>query len=348
MSELRKDPILDRWVIIAADRGRRPSDFKPEPPAPPPSACPFCAGNEGKTPPEVYAVRDGTGPNTAGWDVRVVPNKFPALTIEGSITHHGIGLLDWMTGVGAHEVVIEGPEHGFRFETAPMDHMLKVIGTFRQRLTDLRQDKRFRHIIVFRNWGAEAGASLSHPHSQIIALSVVPDIMKQKLRAARRHYHRKERCIFCDLIEQEIALPDRVIYKNDHAVVLSPFAARFPFEAAIFPRRHSHDFTLLTPEEQVGFIEAMQFVLQRYVTELSDPPYNLMLQTAPNLVPRPGRPDYWGTVAYDFHWHVELIPRLTKQAGFEWGTGFFINPVAPEDAAGFLRAPAAVAPETVH
>ncbi len=347
MSELRRDPVLDRWVIIAADRGRRPSDFKPEPPAPPPSACPFCVGNEAKTPPEVYAVRDGTLPNTRGWDVRVVPNKFPALTIEGDITHHGIGLLDWMTGIGAHEVVIESPEHSFRFDTAPVEHMLKVIGTFGQRLTDLRRDQRFRHIIVFRNWGADAGASLSHPHSQIIALSVVPDIMKQKLRAAREHFRHKERCIFCDLIEQEIALPDRVIFKNDHAVVLSPFAARFPFEAAVFPRRHSHDFTLMTPDEQVGFIEALQFVLQRYVTELSDPPYNLMVQTAPNLVARPGRPDYWGTLAFDFHWHVELIPRLTKMAGFEWGTGFFINPVAPEDAAGFLRAPTE-APATVH
>ncbi len=347
MSELRKDPILDRWVIIAADRGRRPSDFKPEPPAPPPSACPFCVGNEDKTPPEVYAVRDGSPPNTPGWDVRVVPNKFPALTIEGDITHHGVGLLDWMTGVGAHEVVIEGPEHDFRFESAPVDHMLKVLGTFRQRLTDLRQDKRFRHMIVFRNWGAAAGASLSHPHSQIIALSVVPDIMKQKLRAARSHYLHKERCIFCDLIEQEMALPDRVIFKNDHAVVLSPFAARFPFEAQIFPRRHSHDFALMAPDEQVGFIEALQFVLQRYVSELSDPPYNLMIQTCPNMVARPGRPEYWGTIQFDFHWHVELIPRLTKMAGFEWGTGFFINPVAPEDATQFLRAPAEESP-VVH
>jgi UDPglucose--hexose-1-phosphate uridylyltransferase len=339
MSELRKDPILDRWVIIAADRGRRPSDFKPEPPAPPPAACPFCAGNEGKTPEEVYAVRDGTPPNTPGWEVRVVPNKFPALAIEGDVTHHGIGLLDWMTGVGAHEVVIEGPQHGFRFEDAPLDHMLKVIGTFRQRLIDLRQDKRFRHIIVFRNWGDAAGASLSHPHSQIIALSVVPDLVKQTLRAARAYFQHKERCVFCDLIEQEVAMPDRLIFKNDHFVVLSPFAARFPFEAQIYPRRHSYDFTLMTPEEQVGFIEATQFVLRRYVSELSDPPYNLMLQTAPNPVPRPGRPEYWGTLEFDYHWHVELIPRLTKMAGFEWGTGFFINPVAPEDAARFLREP---------
>jgi len=339
MSELRKDPIVDRWVIIAAERGRRPSDFRSESPPPPPAACPFCPGNEHKTPPEVYAVRDGTPPNSPGWEVRVVPNKFPALAIEGDVTHHGIGLLDWMSGVGAHEVVIESPDHGFRLERADNEHMLKVLQAFEQRLRDLRGDVRFRHIIVFRNWGSAAGASLSHPHSQIIALSIVPDIMKQKLRAARDHFRRKERCIFCDLIEQELALPDRVIYRNEHFVALSPFAARFPFEVQIYPLAHMYDYTLMNREQQLGLIDVLQFVLRRYDTELSDPPYNLMVQTAPNPVPRPGRPEFWGTLAHDFHWHLELIPRLTKPAGFEWGTGFFINPVSPEDAARFLRAP---------
>ncbi|HEY3398139.1 MAG TPA: DUF4931 domain-containing protein [Armatimonadota bacterium] len=346
MSELRKDPILNRWVIIAADRGRRPSDFKPEPPAPPSTGCPFDAGNEEKTPPEVYAVRNGTLPNTAGWDVRVVPNKFPALSIEGDVTHHGVGLQDWMSGVGAHEVVVESPAHDFKLEFAPPEHVAKIVQTYSERLQDLRKDKRFRHILVFRNWGATAGASLSHPHSQIIALSIVPEIMHQKLNAARDHYRRKERCIFCDLIEQELAIPDRVIYQNEHFVALSPFAARFPFEVQIYPLQHAYDFTLMTTDQQYGLIDCYQFVLQRYTAELSDPPYNMILQTAPNPVPRPGRPDYWGTLQYDFHWHLELIPRLTKMAGFEWGTGFYINPVAPEDAARFLREPAPVAAVT--
>lgn len=338
MSELRKDPIVERWVIIAAERGRRPSDFKPEPPAPPVTGCPFEGGNEDKTPPEVFAIRPGGGPpNSPGWEVRVVPNKFPALSTEGDVTHHGIGLLDWTSGVGAHEVVIESPDHDFSYTSAPLEHIVLIFQTFTQRINDLRGDTRFRHIIVFRNHGATAGASLAHPHSQLIALSITPEAVRQKLNAAREFYRRKERCIFCDLIEQEMAIPDRVIYSNEHFVALSPFAARFPFEVQMYPLRHSHDFVNMDESQQYGLAECLQFVLRRYHEELSDPPYNLMLQTAPNLVPRPGRPEYWGSIQCDYHWHIEILPRLTKLAGFEWGTGFYINPVSPEQAAGFLR-----------
>jgi UDPglucose--hexose-1-phosphate uridylyltransferase len=233
--------------------------------------------------------------------------------------------------------VVENPDHGFSFAFAPADQMLTVLEVFGQRLRDLRGDKRFRHIIVFRNHGAAAGASLSHPHSQIIALSIIPSFVREKLDAAHQHYLGKERCIFCDLIEQELALPERRIYHNDHFVVLSPFAARFPFEVQIYPTRHMYDYTLMSREQQLGLIDAMQFVLSRYHTELSDPPYNMVLQTAPNRVPRPGRPEYWGTIEYDYHWHIELFPRLTKMAGFEHGTGFYINPVSPEEAATYLR-----------
>ena len=340
MSELRKDPIVERWVIIAAERGRRPSDFLCEPEPPPPSACPFCAGNETKTPPEIWAWRaPGTAPNSPGWDVRVVANKFPALSAEGDLTRHGIGLLDRMSGVGDHEVVIESPEHDFRLSSAPPEQIHKILSAFRERLVDLRKDQRFRHVIIFRNKGLTAGASLSHPHSQVIALSIVPSEVRRKLEAARQHYAEKERCIFCDLIEQEMALPDRVIYANERFVALSPFAARFPFEVQIYPRRHMYDFGLMDEQDEAQAIDALQFVLRRYQTELSDPPYNLVVQTAPNLVHRPGRPHFWGTIQYDYHWHIELIPRLTKMAGFEWGTGFYINPVSPEDATGFLREP---------
>lgn len=338
MSELRKDPILERWVIIAAERGRRPSDFEhASMPSSSPAACVFCEGNEQRTPPEVYAIRDGTEPNMPGWQVRVVPNKFPALAIEGDVTRHGVGLLDWMSGVGAHEVVIENPRHDFNLPDAPAEEMLRILQTFAQRLQDLRRDQRFRHILIFRNHGAAAGASLSHSHSQIIALSITPQIVRHKLQAARNYYRHKQRCIFCELLEQERALPDRVIYTNEHFIVLSPFAARFPFEVQIYPLAHAYDYTLMNTDQQLGLIDALQFVLQRYFEELNDPPYNLVVQTAPNPVPRPGHPDYWGTLTYDYHWHIELMPRLTKVAGFEWGTGFYINPVSPEDAAAYLR-----------
>ncbi|NLO72631.1 MAG: DUF4931 domain-containing protein [candidate division WS1 bacterium] len=334
--QLRKDPILERWVIIA-DRGKRPTDFPPEE-EDKGKFCPFDEGNEDRTPPEVYAVRPGGGGvNTPGWKVRVVPNMYPAVITEGDTTHHGIGLLDWTRGVGAHEVIIEHPDHKFSFARADVEHMLLIVETYIQRVKDLRGDKRFRHIIVFRNHRGAAGASLKHPHSQLIALSITPETVKQKLKAAREYYLRKERCIFCDLIEQEMRLPDRFIYANDDFVVLSPFAARFPYEVHIFPLQHCHDFTLMAEEQKRGFVDALQFVLRRYDGEMNDVPYNMMLQTAPNPIPRPGRPDYWGTIQCDYHWHVELLPRLTKPAGFEWGTGFYINTVLPEKAAEFLR-----------
>ncbi len=336
MSELRKDPIVDRWIIIAAERGRRPFDFKTEPEPPSSEGCPFCEGNEQTTPPEVFALRDGGPPNSPGWRVRVVPNKFPALAIEGELVRSGIGRLDRMTGVGAHEVIIESPQHADDLPTLPADHIVDVLSTYAQRTCDLHRDERFRYTIVFRNYKAEAGASLSHPHSQLIALPFIPELMKEKLDSAREHYQRKERCIFCDLLEQELELSDRIIYRNEHFVILSPFAARFPFSVEIYPLEHCHDFVAMDSTQQYDLADALQYVLNQYKTTLSNPPYNMTLQAAPNTIPRPGHPDYWGTIAYDYHWHLEIFPRLTKMAGFEWGTGCYINPVSPEDAAQHL------------
>ena len=337
-SELRKDPVLDRWVIIAASRGKRPHDFATTPEETKSAGCPFCGGNEGKTPPEIYALRPpDTQPNSPGWDVRVVQNKFPALTIEASLKRSGIGLLDRMGGFGAHEVIIETPEHDQDLAIATVEQVNFVLAVFRQRLVDLRNDPRFRHIIIFRNYGSAAGASLSHPHSQLIALPIVPLLVKEKLRSARTHYFHKERCIFCDLVEQETALPDRVVLENEDFVVLSPFAARFPFELQIFPRRHMHDYVMMTDSEQFSLAGILKETLLKYRGLLGDPAYNLMLQTSPSTLARMGHPEYWGTLASDYHWHIELMPRLTKVAGFEWGTNFYINPVSPESATKFLR-----------
>ncbi len=337
MSELRKDPIVDRWVIIAAERGQRPSDFEPVPQSVSATGCPLCEGSEDKTPPEIFAIRDGTPPNSPGWQVRVVPNKFPALAIEGESDCHGIGLFDHMNGIGAHEVIIENPDHYADIAQVSADCIVNIFTAFGQRTRDLRRDERFRHIIIFRNHGAAAGASLTHPHSQLIALPIVPKLVRDKLQTARNHYRHKERCIFCDLIEQEIALAERVVYQNDEFVVLSPFAARFPFSVEIYPLAHSYDFVSMAHDQCLSLAEALKFILGKYRTILGNPAYNLTLQTAPNTLPRPGHPDYWGSIEYDYHWHIEIMPRLTKVAGFEWGTGFYINPVAPEDAAQYLR-----------
>jgi UDPglucose--hexose-1-phosphate uridylyltransferase len=339
MPELRKDPIIDRWVIIASERGRRPSDFKVEEESSDKSGfCPFCYGNESKTPPEIYAVRpEGSAANTPGWLVRVVPNRYPALAIEGNLDRRGLGMFDMMNGVGAHEVIIETPEHQMNLCEAPQEQLERILTAYRCRLVDLRRDLRFRYMLVFRNYGKVAGATLSHPHSQLIALAITPRIVKEELMHGQAHYRSKERCIFCDLISQEQALGKRIIFQNEHFIALSPFASRFPFEVHLFPLRHSHDFTEMTREEEMALARSLKDILRRLKEVLENPPYNYILHTAPALHPRPGHPEYWGTIALDYHWHIEIVPRLTEVAGFEWGTGFYINPVAPEEATLFLR-----------
>lgn len=339
MPELRKDPIIDRWVIIAAERGRRPSDFDVDSDPPSGAFCPFCPGNEGKTPPEIaqWGRAPEAAPDTTGWRVRVVPNKFPALTQEGDLDRQGLGMYDKMNGIGAHEVVIESPRHDWDFAEATAEETNDILCAYIARMNALRQDERFVYTLVFRNNGTVAGASLAHPHSQIISVPIIPAQVKEHLDAARDYYRDKTRCVFCDVIRQEVSMRDRVVEENEHFVVLSPYAARFPFQLQIFPRRHSHDFTQMTPAETQALGDTLGRNLRRIKETLNNPAYNLMVQSAPHEHPRPGRPEYWGTIAQDYHWHIDILPRLTKVAGFEWGTGFYINPVSPESAAEYLR-----------
>ncbi|MGD9497079.1 MAG: DUF4931 domain-containing protein [Armatimonadota bacterium] len=339
MSELRKDPIVDRWVIIAAERGRRPHEFEPPPPETAAgAACPLCEGNERMTPPEIWAIRpDGSGPDTPGWLVRAVPNKFPALRIEGQLNRRGLGLFDMMDGIGAHEVIIETPDHNWRMGDGPTEMVDRVLLAYQVRLADLYRDQRLRYCVIFRNYGPDAGASLSHPHSQIIAIPVVPRRVKGKLIAAREYFERKERCIFCDVLAQERVMGNRVVLETEHFTAFAPFASRFPFELAVYPRAHGHDFTAISEDVRRSLAEVVWRCLAALRPALGYPSYNFILNVAPNPTPRPGKPDYWTTLSLDYHWHLEVLPRVTRLAGFEWGTGFYINPVAPEDAASFLR-----------
>ncbi len=338
MSELRKDPIVDRWVIIAAERGRRPHEFEhPAEETAAGAACPLCEGNERMTPPEIWALRNAGAPDTPGWQVRVVPNKFPALRVEGEAHRRGLGIFDLMDGVGAHEVIIETPDHEWRMGDGPTEMVDRVLRAYQARLIDLYRDRRLRYCVIFRNFGPDAGASLSHPHSQTIAVPVVPRRVKSKLSAARDYFGRKERCIFCDVMAQELALGDRIVLENDYFVAFTPFASRFPFELAIYPRQHSHDFGTLDEKGRLALADVLRRCLAYLRPALWQPSYNYILNVAPNPVPRPGKPDYWTTLHLDYHWHLEILPRVTRLAGFEWGTGFYINPVAPEDAARFLR-----------
>jgi len=341
MPELRKCPISDRWVVISTERGRRPSDFGGTTVGPvkeDTTKCPLCEGNEDKTPPEITSWRKSdTMPNKPGWQVRVIPNKFPALVVEGDVNRSGIGIFDMMSGIGAHEVIVEHPDHNATIADMEESHIEKILWAYKQRITDLEKDKRFRYILVFKNYGSAAGASLNHPHSQLIATPITPRYVKLELQNSRSYFHEKERCLFCDLIRQELGSGERMVYENEYFVAFAPFASRFPFEVWVFPRRHHSGFQELVDEERIQLARCLKDILTRLKKTLNDPPYNYVLHTAPNSVPRPGKPDYWGTISYDFHWHFEIIPRLTKQAGFEWGSGLYINPTSPEEAAKYLR-----------
>ncbi len=332
MPELRRDPIVGRWVIISTDRARRPLELPPQPPPQPAGVCPFCPGHEGATPREVLAYRpeNSRAPNTPGWTLRVFPNRSPALMVEGDLDRRGHGLYDSMNGVGAHEVIVETPDHNRTFADLDEREIADVLSAYRERMIDLHRDFRLRYVMIFKNHGVAAGATMSHSHSQLIALPVVPRIVAEEMKGAREYYDYKERCVFCDIVRQDLEAPladSRVVYQNDAFLVVEPYAPKFPFETWVLPRRHRSSFADCSRDEYALLGNAMRTALGKLRIALDDPPYNFMLHTAP--LGEPEHPHY--------HWHLEIMPTLGRVAGFEWGSGFYINPTAPEEAARFLR-----------
>jgi UDPglucose--hexose-1-phosphate uridylyltransferase len=328
MPELRKDPVLGRWVIVATDRGRRPQDFTNEQAIRRAGPCPFCSGNEHMTPPEIIAYRPpDTKPNGPGWRLRVVANKYPVLGIEGTLDKKGVGMYDRMWGIGAHEVVIETPEHKRSLTELDEQQVRDIMFSYRDRLVDLRNDRRLIFGMVFKNVGAAAGASLEHTHSQIICTPVVPRTVEQEMAGAQKFHDYRGRCIFCDMIEQEQASGSRVVAEHGNFIAFEPYASRFPYETWILPRRHSSHFEDITATDASELAHILRDILGAIEKGLSNPAYNYIIHSTPMASAR----------AEHYHWHMEIIPRLTSIAGFEWGTGFYINPVSPEAAADFLR-----------
>ena len=330
MPELRRDPVTGRWVIISTDRRKRPNDFHIEPAtALGREQCPFCPGRESLTPPEVLSYRqNGSAANAPGWDLRVVPNKYPALQVEGTLDRAGEGLFDRMNGIGAHEVIIETPDHGRTLAAMSEPEIERVLWAYRERILDLKRDIRLRYILVFKNHGAAAGATLEHTHSQLIALPIVPDFVREEIDGARRHFANKERCVFCDIARQDLGDGRRIVVENADIVALSPYAPRLPFETWLLPKRHGARFEEAPRHEYESLARALKSVLQRMDRALETPPFNLIVHTSP----------FVDDVTEVYHWHVEILPKLTRVFGFEWGTGFYINPTPPEEAAQVLRA----------
>jgi UDPglucose--hexose-1-phosphate uridylyltransferase len=330
MGELRRDPIVGRWVIVDTDNPNAPADFNYDQYVPKGGLCPFCYGNEFMTPPEINCFRDpNTHANTPGWTVRVVANKFAALQIEGSLERRGIGIYDMSNGVGAHEVLIETPYHAKDLPDLLPEEVENYFKMCCARCQDLAKDERFKYLMLFRNYGSAAGATLEHPHTQIVALPMVPKNALEELHGAKEYFNYRERCIFCDIIRQELQEKDRLVLENKYFLSFCPFVSRFPFEIMIIPKKHSGNFSLMSAEEIKALAEIMQGTLRKLKKVFENISYNYIIHSSPINSELEG--EY-------YHWHIELMPKLTQVAGFEWGTGFYLDSTSPELAAQYLKA----------
>ncbi len=340
MPQLRKDPVSGRWVIVDQEKPRM--DFLVQPFVKSSKVCPFCPGNEAMTPPTILSYPKKGSPATerggslpagqAGvsggdWQLRVVPNKFPALRIEEVPEKTTEGLYDRVGGFGAHEVIIENPDHHRELTDLSDEEAALVLRAYRDRCLDLRKDERIKYILIFKNYGREAGASMEHPHSQLIALPIVPSRVQEEMVGAQRHIENTERCLFCDMLKQEEGERKFIVLSRDGFAALEPFAARFPFETWILPTKHGSSFDALTDVDLRSLGRMLKEVLSRLKKTLGDPSYNFMIHTLP-LAEKESE---------SFHWHIEIIPHLTRVAGFELGSGFYLNPTPPELAAERLR-----------
>lgn len=328
MSELRKDPITGTWCIVATERGKRPRDFACPVEEKKEGTCPFCPGNEHLTPPEVMAYREeGTGPDRPGWRVRVVPNKYPALRPDMSLEEERKGPYEWMNGAGAHEVLIETPSHDATLATMPQEQLESVFRALRQRYRALARDHRLEYLQIFKNSGATAGASLEHPHFQLVATPMVPPAVRARIEGAARYMAEEGECILCALTREEKARGERLVEETDLFVGYCPFASRFPYETRVVPKAHVHDFGLIDDRGITDLVNILRRIMSRLESAFACLPYNLVLQTAP----------YREDVHRHYHWYLEILPRLATTAGFEWGSGCYIVPTAPEFAARSLR-----------
>ena len=330
MSEFRKDPIVDRWVIVATERAAKPVELVQQARMRAVESCPFCEGHEEETTPEILAYREAPSSiDGRGWRVRVIPNKYPAVTAAGSGQRTGAGFYHQVSGVGAHEVIVECPRHDTNLAELSTKHVCDVLSVYGDRLRDLAGDERLAYALIFKNYGALAGASMEHCHSQVLATPTVPLLVAEELEGSAEHYRRSGTCPYCTLLGEELSAgADRIVMETSRYVVLCPFASRFPFEMWLLPRTHASHFEQQNETELTELAAGLKSALRRLGAVLNDPAYNFYLHTAPlRAVSMP-----------HYHWHLEIFPRLAQLAGFEHGSGMFINPIRPEHAAELLRA----------
>jgi UDPglucose--hexose-1-phosphate uridylyltransferase len=325
---LRRDPVSLRWVVISPSRAELPFPGLPvRPPGVPAEACPFCPGNEAKAGQEIHVEREpGSPANGRGWWVRVVADKYPILHIEGGLEKSAEGMYDSMNAIGAHEILVETPEHDQHWAALEVLQLERILRACQQRSVDLRNDRRFRHVIWVKNHGLPTSL-FQHQHSHIVASPFVPPAIEEELRGFGTYVRWKERCVLCDMVKQECAVGRRVILQDGAVLAFAPFAPRFPYETWIVPTVHAHDFGATRTAVLRDLARALQGILTRIRSLLNDPPYTLVLHSSP----------LGEFTREEYHWHLELVPRPPQVLGLEWGTGIYINSVPPEVAAERLR-----------
>ena len=327
MSELRRDPITGRTVIIAPERLAGARLWTPNPvTAMDGDLCPFCEGQEHLAGREILAWRAAGGEvNTPGWRVRVVANRLPALRVESHYAEPASALLQSLGGLGAHEVIIESPHHAANWSTMSADEIRLVLWAWRERMRDLRRDLRLKTFLVVKNVGAAAGATLDHAHSQLLALPFVPLHLDDEVAGARARHNKMSHCVFCSMLDEEVTKDARIVSSNAATLALAPFASRVPFETWVLPRHHAASFEEEEDAMLLAVAERLHDVIHRLHVTLKSPPYSVLLHTAPV-----------GEAA-SFHWHLEIVPRLTPVNGLAWDGGIHINPVSPEEATRVLQ-----------
>ncbi|MCP4216798.1 MAG: galactose-1-phosphate uridylyltransferase [bacterium] len=326
MAEIRKDSFTGRWVLLSPERSERPNYYEGDT-APGPADCPFCPGNEGKTPPEILALRNNAGADESKWSLRVVPNKYPALHEEGFMEHINLDLFESVSGIGAHEVVVETHHHSISMNELHVDRVTDLFRVFKQRITALKKEKHIRYVQVFKNHGRRAGATIPHPHSQLMGLPVIPDAVQIRLERAREYLTSHKECLFCRYLREELEAGKRVVLENVNYAVLAPYASRLPFELSIIPKNHNAFFED-TNDYSLGLLaEIFRETMAAVNKVLDTPDYNLVLNNSPCGY------EY----SESFHWNLEIIPVLGGTGGFELGTDSYINPVRPEEAVALLK-----------
>ncbi len=329
LHELRKDPLLGRWIAVLA-QPKSPADYVVTRDDDTEKNCVLCAGREKETAAEIMSL-PGRG---KGWATRVVPHFSPVFKVEGELGRRGDGMYDKMNSIGASEIIVESPEHSVRPEEMGLEQMSKVITTYKERMADLEKDARLRYTLIYKNSGREAGAVFSHPVSYLASTPVIPKRVKEELDGAKQYFAYKERCIFCDIIREELRVGSRLILETRHFIAFCPYASKFPFESWIAPKRHCCAFQDIATEEIEDLALILSAVIKKLRAAFPGLSFNYFIHSAPNRIPRK---DHWHTLGEDFHWHVEIMPRLLRTSGFEWGSGFYILPTSPEHASQYLR-----------